>query len=355
MSKFLNSNSQIMALQTVTELDAIQSREIRTSGFIEACRTMDSIFGTSIIKRYDFDVNITDYKVFSYNSIKAKPLGFNQSLIGETVNKLAYTMTNGGMQGEYYAGIFAVTQPTTTEAEVIAMENEMGKESFNQAWVEVDQHLMGTIYPTLGQGKKLNNGFLDIITDIDNTVITGDLTPDATTINNLYRAILAKQVELNTLNNFENFERTIVLVSGAKMQSLFKQPRNVDSSNLSTLSDLLSEFNIFPVYLSNRTDTRDYVVVLSAKGFEVYIGNEPSKLIVAAKKQWRDIREVYYIYNNPFIIPTAYNKVGSIINGGSNGLQATKMFATGTVSNPDINFTLGDENAPKLNKKGQIV
>ena len=126
--RVLNNNSQIMAIQTVEQIDSIQTRDIRVSGLIEACRVMDRFFNTSIIKKYEFDINIRDYKVFSYNSMKSKALGYNQSLIGETVNKLAYTVGNGGLQGEYNAAVFAVRQDTTTEAEVIALENEFGKE-----------------------------------------------------------------------------------------------------------------------------------------------------------------------------------------------------------------------------------
>jgi hypothetical protein len=339
--KLFNSKSPVLAQQTFSSVEKIVGFDYRVSGVLEAFRTMDNMLNTRIIKNYAFNLALEDFKVFNINSIKAIANGSNQSLIGQTVNRTAYDVYEGSIRGEYYAGVFNTNVDTIASNEMQVIEKELGKTAINQLWIEYDQHILGNISPKIGEGKKLNQGLLDYITNIDNSIFgTSTITPSSMVIQEVYSKLCNYQTQLNSTNGGENFSPVVVIVSGTNLQSLFLQPINIDHGGGLTLEILLNKRKIYPIYLSNKTDTRDYCIMLGNNSIELYNGNEPlrTEKEVDENKSWRKIYQVYYVMNNPIIIPTALGDIGYILNGGANGINGGAVFSEPITIEEDGNF-----------------
>jgi hypothetical protein len=80
--------------------------------------------------------------------------------------------------------------------------------------------------------------------------------------------------------------------------------------------------------------------MLGNNSIELYNGNEPlrTEKEVDENKSWRKIYQVYYVMNNPIIIPTALGDIGYILNGGANGINGGAVFSEPITIEEDGNF-----------------
>lgn len=341
MSNYINSNSQRMGLTTVEDIEKVIQKKIIISGMFDVMRTI----GNTI--KYSWDFNTMELKVWNISSNKAISLGSNQALIGQTQGKLAYDISKALSDGQYVAGVFDNKIDIVNDATVEAKEIQYGKSTINMQWAEFDKHIVGNIYPDLGEGKKLNQGLLDYITTIDNSVFgTSTITNTTEKKEAIYNLVTKKQASLNKENGNENSALAYVIVSGTDMENLFQSPyaMNSTSGDLSvTLERMLFDRNIITIYLSNQSDTRDYLIVTIPDAFDLYYGAEPfrkKKVIMETGNITDSFIRVFYAYNNPFIVPNFEGDIGAIINGGSTGI------------NGGINvFTIGDDSNKRNNSK----
>lgn len=333
MASYLNSNSQVMGLRSVEELEFIIQKQVRVSGMFEAL----SFLSTNT--RYTFDINKEDLKVWTISNDKAIALGSNQHLIGQTKNKLAYDISKAVNSGEYVAGVFTNHIDTVADATVEAKEIEFGKSTLSLQWGEFDKHLLGNISPNdVGLARKLNKGLFDYITNIDNSIFgTSAIDNSYAKKKAIYDKVVEKQAELNTLNDREFNSVAYLIVSGAKMLNLFTSPYNETASATSfmSLEQLLLNRNILVIYLSNQSDTRDYAIMSLPSAFDVYYGATPfrkKRIVMETDNITDSIYRIFYGYNNPFLVPNFEGELGMIINGGSTGINGGAVIISGASS-----------------------
>ncbi len=332
MASYFNSNSQVMSLRSVEELEQIVSKSVRVSGMFEALSVLSNRIS------YDFDYELEDLKLWNIRKDKAMAQGSNQHLIGQTENKLAYDLSKALGDGEYAAGIFTSKVDIVNSQVVIEKEKQFGQSALNQMWVEFDQHILGNISPdtTVGLAKKLNKGLFDYITNIDNSVF-GTSAIDNTQANRqkIYKLAVKKAGELNESNDRNDDEVSYLIVSGVAMKDLFRSPYNENSANLISLADMLAQRNILVIYLSNQSDKRDYAILSIPSAFDLYSGLLPfrvERLQLNTKNIMKNFIEVFYAYNNPFLVPNLEGELGMIINGGATGINsgATRIITNST-------------------------
>ena len=257
----INSKSPVLSKQRYERISNITGYNVVKSGILESFATLDNFLSTKTIRNYEFNLDREDFVVFKNQSIKAVANGSNQSLIGQTQSKDAYNIVNGSLEGEHYAGVFHSRKDIIDFAEMQVLERELGKQAESQLWSEFDFDLMGTINTNVGDGMKLNKGILDIITDVDNSLFSSNPIGSADYAK-VYNLLCEKQIQINASNKLPNFNPVVVIVSGAKMQSLFLKSNITANSLISSLETMLIGMNIFPVYLSNLVDSRDYAIML---------------------------------------------------------------------------------------------
>jgi hypothetical protein len=289
--------------------------------------------------QYAFDINKEDLKVWNISSDKAIALGSNQSLIGQTKNKLAYDISKALSDGEYVAGVFSNMIDIVDDATAEAKEIEFGKSTLNMQWVEFDKHILGNIsIDNVGLSRKLNKGLFDYITNIDNSVFgTAAIVNSKAKKEEVYNLITKKQGALNVANGKENWDIAYVIVSGAEMQNFFESLVDFSASNggNDTLETRLLRRNIITIYLSNQSDTRDYAIVTIPSAFDMYYGAEPfrkKRVVVETNNITDSMLRVFYAYNNPFIIPNLDGELGTIINGGATGIDGGVALISGASS-----------------------
>jgi len=351
MAKYINSNSQIMGLRTVEEIEKTIEKQVRTSGIFDVMTQISYSY------QYPFNVNVDDLKVFMVTSDKAIANGSNQALIGQTKHKTAYDISKALSDGEYAGGIFINEMNIVDDATVEAKEIQFGKSTLNQMWVEFDKHILGNISPdaTVGLAKKLNKGLFDYITTIDNSVFgTTAIVDSKAKKEEVYKLITKKQGVLNVANGRENGDIAYVIVSGTEMQNFFESPVDFSATNgaYDTLEARLLQRNIITIYLSNQSDTRDYAILTIPSAFDIYYGAEPfrkKKVITGFKGIADSMINVLYAYNNPFIIPNLDGELGVIINGGATGINGGAVIISGASSKSNKNGK--DKQEPKQEDK----
>jgi hypothetical protein len=321
MSKYINSNSQVMGLRNVDEIENIIAKRVITSGLLD----IFNLFGGVV--SYQMNLSNEDYKVWKFDNISAIANGSNQSLIGETVKKTAYNLSNVGAN-EYVAGVFTNMQAITVDSDMESKEIQLGQSSINKLWTEFDSHLMGTIATVNTEIKKMNSGLLDFISTVDNSVFgTSAIANSYANKKKIYDLATEIQATINTANKYPATYPMYMVVSGIKMGNLFRSPYNDSASTLSTISlaDLLSQTGIICVYLSNQSDSRDYALLTPSYSFNLFNGYTPFRQVVSGVKRSGDFRtynEIFYMYSNPFLVPNvALDSLGVIINGGATGIN----------------------------------
>jgi len=282
MSKYINSNSQVMGLRNVNEIENIIAKRVRPSGLLD----IFNLFGGVI--NYQINLSNEDYKVWKFDNITSIANGSNQSLIGETVKKTAYNLSNVGAN-EYVAGVFSNMQAITVDSDMESKEIQLGQSSINKLWGEFDSHLMGTIATVNTEIKKMNSGLLDFISTVDNSVFGTSAIA----------------------NSYANKKKITI-----------------------SLADLLSQRGIICVYLSNQSDTRDYALLTPSYSFKMFNGYTPFRQVVTGVKRSGDFRtynEIFYMYSNPFLVPNVeLGNLGVIINGGATGINGGAVIISET-------------------------
>jgi hypothetical protein len=334
MSKYINSNSQIMGLRSVDEIENIIAKRIRPSGLLDIFNLFDGVIS------YQMNLSNEDYKVWKFDNVSAIANGSNQSLVGETVKKTAYNLSNVG-SNEYVAGVFSNMQAITVDSDMESKEIKLGQSSINKLWVEFDSHIMGTIATVNPEIKKMNSGLLDFISTVDNSVFgTSAIVNSYANKKKIYDLATETQSTINTANGYEYNYPMYIVVAGSKMSNVFQSPYNDSASTLSTetLADLLSKRGIICVYLSNQSDTRDYALLTPAYSFKMFNGYTPFRQVVNGVKRSGDFRiynEIFYLYSNPFLVPNVeLGNLGVIINGGATGINGGAVVISAN-SNPE--------------------
>ena len=329
MSKYINSNSQVMGLRSVDEIENLIAKRVRTSGLLDIFNLFDGVVS------YQMNLSNEDYKVWKFDNISAIANGSNQSLIGETVKKVAYNLSNAGAN-EYVAGVFTNMQAITVDSDMETKEIQLGQSTINKLWGEFDSHLMGTIATVNTEIKKMNSGLLDFITTVDNSVFgTSAINNSYANKKKIYDLATETQASINSANGYEYNYPMYMIVSGSKMSNVFQSPYNDSASTLSTISlaGLLSQRGIITIYLSNQSDTRDYALLTPAYSFKMFNGYVPFRQVVNGVKRSGDFRtynEIFYMYSNPFLIPNVeLGNLGVIINGGSTGINGGAVVIAG--------------------------
>jgi len=334
MSKFINSNSQIMGLRNVDEIENIIAKRVRPSGLLD----IFNLFGGVI--NYQINLSNEDYKVWKFDNITSIANGSNQSLIGETVKKTAYKLSNVGAN-EYVAGVFSNMQAITVDSDMESKEIQLGQASIDQLWVEFDSHLMGNIATVNTEIDKMNSGLLDFITTIDNSVFgTSAIANSYANKKKIYDLATETQRAINTANRYDFNYPMYMIVAGNKMGNLFQSPYNDTASSLSTitLAEMLSQRGIICVYLSNQSDSRDYALLTPSYSFKMFNGYTPFRKVVNGVMRSGDFRiynEIFYMYSNPFLVPNVeLGNLGVIINGGSTGINGGAVIISETSAEP---------------------
>ena len=330
MSKYINSNSQVMGLRSVDEIENLIAKRVRTSGLLDIFNLFNGVVS------YQMNLSNEDYKVWKFDNISSIANGSNQSLIGETVKKVAYNLSNVGAN-EYVAGVFTNMQAITVDSEMESKEIQLGQSTINKLWGEFDSHLMGTIATVNTEIKKMNSGLLDFITAIDNSVFgTSAINNSYANKKKIYDLACETQASINSANGYEYNYPMYMIVSGSKMSNVFQSPYNDSASTLAmdSLADLLSRRGIVTIYLSNQSDTRDYALLTPSYSFKMFNGYTPFRQVVSGVKRSGDFRtynEIFYMYSNPFLIPNVeLGNLGVIINGGSTGINGGAVVIAGS-------------------------
>ena len=332
MSKYINSNSQVMGLRSVDEIENIIAKRVRPSGLLDIFRLFNGVVN------YQINLSNEDYKVWKFDNVASIANGSNQSLIGETVKKVAYNLSNVGAN-EYVAGVFTNMQAITVDADMESKEIQLGQSTINKLWGEFDSHLMGTIATVNSEIKKMNSGLLDFISSVDNSVFgTSAISNSYANKKKIYDLATETQATINSANGYEYNYPMYLIVSGSKMMNVFQSPYNDSASTLSTISlaDLLSQRSIICIYLSSQSDTRDYALLTPSYSFKMFNGYTPFRQVVNGVKRSGDFRtynEIFYMYSNPFLVPNVeLGNLGVIINGGSTGINGGAVKLAGDES-----------------------
>jgi len=313
MGKYINSNQQVLAHREVNKLDLIIEKDVRTSGMFDAFNMMNSTI------QYSFDEKTKDYIGWEFNTVKAIAEGTNQAMIGQTVYKDAYHLAAVDNVSFFSAGIFTETKKIVNDNFVEAEEIRHGKVALNQLWREFDMHILGTVTNT-----KINNGLLDYISTIDNTIFGANAIVNSfANRQKIYNILTGNQASINTSNGNDFQDLCYVVVSGSQMLSMFTSPYNDNGSSLSTLEDMLLQRGIVTIYLSNQSDTRDYAMLIPRFAFSLYYGILPYRKsrLISVDTHFEEIKSIWYSYTNPFLVPKVDTSLGMIVNGGSTGIN----------------------------------